>query len=223
MDRGAMAMKVYSALLKASDLPEPHLQIIECHIKDTCWRGLTPLQRSSRCILQSQPTEQVRTFFKCQTVLFDPYRGPYQVLPLRVWKYLVARKRYSIFPRPPVRLFNCSLVGSYPSAETQSVYSIVGFCECILCHLDNKTCKCYPEQSLLKENPKKLGKEKRWVKDSWTNGDFLHLFPPISSCMLLLRKNSFKKRYFLHFDCVFHLFILFYFFFLFLLNDISAN
>ena len=41
--------------------------------------------------------------FKCQTVLFDPLIGPYQVLPLRVRVDIgtMAIKEYSTFPKPP--------------------------------------------------------------------------------------------------------------------------
>ena len=49
-----MAMKGYSAFPKALALLEPHH-----HIQDTRWGVLTPLQRSSRCILQPQPTGQL--------------------------------------------------------------------------------------------------------------------------------------------------------------------
>ena len=51
-------MKGYSAFPKAPALLEPHHQIVKCHIQDTRWGGLTPLQRSSRCILEPQPTGQ---------------------------------------------------------------------------------------------------------------------------------------------------------------------
>ena len=54
-----MAVKEYSTFPKATALLEPHHQIVECHIQDTHWEGgLTSLQRSSKCILQPQPTEQ---------------------------------------------------------------------------------------------------------------------------------------------------------------------
>ena len=48
----------------------------------------------------------VCTQFKCQTVLFDPYIGPYQVLPFQAWVDLVAiaMKGYSAFPKAPVLL-----------------------------------------------------------------------------------------------------------------------
>ena len=53
VDLGAMAIKGYSAFPKAPVLLEPHHQIVYCHIYDNRWGGgLTPLQRSSRCILQ---------------------------------------------------------------------------------------------------------------------------------------------------------------------------
>ena len=42
----------------------------------------------------------ISTQFKCQTVLFDPFIGPDQVLPLRSREYLgaMAKKGYSAFP-----------------------------------------------------------------------------------------------------------------------------
>ncbi len=45
----------------------------------------------------------ISTQFKCQTVLFDPQIGPYQVLPLRARVNLgaMATKGYSIFPKTP--------------------------------------------------------------------------------------------------------------------------
>ena len=54
VDLGVMAMNGFSAFPKA--LLEPYNQIVKCHIQDTRWEGLTPLQRSSRCILQPQLT-----------------------------------------------------------------------------------------------------------------------------------------------------------------------
>ena len=57
MDLGVMAMKEYSTS-QVPALLKPHHQIV-CHIQDTRWGGgLIPLQRSSRCILQPQPTGQ---------------------------------------------------------------------------------------------------------------------------------------------------------------------
>ena len=53
---GVIGIKGYSAFPKASVLLEPHHKIVLCHIQDTHWRSLTPLQRVSRCILQPQPT-----------------------------------------------------------------------------------------------------------------------------------------------------------------------
>ena len=48
----------------------------------------------------------VYTQFKYQTVLFDPWIGPYQVLPLgtRVDLGAMAMKEYSTFPKAPVLL-----------------------------------------------------------------------------------------------------------------------
>ena len=80
LDQAAMAMKGYSTFTKPPALLEPHYQIVYCHIQDTRWwgsyryaekqsvystppswlgnrandvGGLTPLWRSSRCILCS--------------------------------------------------------------------------------------------------------------------------------------------------------------------------
>ena len=49
VDLGAMAVNGYSAFLKA--LESLRHQIVYCHIQDTGWGSLTPLQKSSRCIL----------------------------------------------------------------------------------------------------------------------------------------------------------------------------
>ena len=48
------------------------------------------------------------TQLNSQTVLFDPQRGPYQVLPLQVRVGAIAMKGYSIFSRAP-------LIGALPS------------------------------------------------------------------------------------------------------------
>ena len=55
---GAMAMKEYSAFSKASVVLASLHQIVKCHIQDTRWGCLNPLQRSSLCSLQPQPTGQ---------------------------------------------------------------------------------------------------------------------------------------------------------------------
>ena len=60
VDQEALKMKGYSAFPKALSLQEPHHQIVLCRIQDAHCRGLTPLQRGSRCILQLQPTGQSR-------------------------------------------------------------------------------------------------------------------------------------------------------------------
>ena len=46
----------YSALLKAPTLLKLHHQIVLCHILDTRWESLIPLQRCNRCILHPQVT-----------------------------------------------------------------------------------------------------------------------------------------------------------------------
>ena len=53
VDLGTMAIKGYSAFLKAPALLEPHHQISYCHIQDTCG-SFTLLQRCSWYILQPQ-------------------------------------------------------------------------------------------------------------------------------------------------------------------------
>ena len=53
MNLGAMAMQGYSAFPKAPASLEPQYQIVLCHIQDPHWGSL---QRSSRCILQPQPS-----------------------------------------------------------------------------------------------------------------------------------------------------------------------
>ena len=58
VDLGAMAMKGYYAFSKAPASMEPQHHIVLCHIQDTRWEGLAPLQRCSQCILQPQPTGQ---------------------------------------------------------------------------------------------------------------------------------------------------------------------
>ncbi len=45
VDPGAMAMKGCSAFPKATASLEPHHQIIQCHIQDTCWGGVLLLCR----------------------------------------------------------------------------------------------------------------------------------------------------------------------------------
>ena len=61
---GAMVMKGYSLFPKAPSILEPHQQIFLYYIQNTCWKSLTPLQKSSRCILQFQPTEQYTKSFQ---------------------------------------------------------------------------------------------------------------------------------------------------------------
>ena len=62
-----------------------------------------------------QPSQSSISFvcfqFKCQAVLFDPYIGPYQVLPLqaRVDLGVMAMKGYSTFPQ------SSSITGTSPS------------------------------------------------------------------------------------------------------------
>ena len=53
-----MAIKGYPAFPEAPVLLESHHQIVECHIARHSF-FFTPLQRSSKCILQPQRTEQI--------------------------------------------------------------------------------------------------------------------------------------------------------------------
>ena len=56
VDLKAVAMKEYSAFPKAPALLEPHRQNLWCHIQDSRLGVVLPLlQRSSWCILQTQP------------------------------------------------------------------------------------------------------------------------------------------------------------------------
>ena len=48
--------KGYFAFPKVSALLEPHHQTFYCHIQDTRWESVTPLQRCRRCILQPRLT-----------------------------------------------------------------------------------------------------------------------------------------------------------------------
>ena len=113
-------MKGYSAFLKPPAIMEPHHQIVQYHIQDSRWVGvLAPLQRSSQCILQSQPTGQSDCL-----VLYPGHSlgGSYPSAE--------QQSVYSIVPVDwAIRLFsviNRTLVGgSLLSAEKQSVYSIV--------------------------------------------------------------------------------------------------
>ena len=54
-----MVMKGYSTFPRIPALLLPHHRIFSCHVQDTLWASLTPLQRSSRCILQPQSTWQI--------------------------------------------------------------------------------------------------------------------------------------------------------------------
>ena len=77
-----------------------------------------------------QFTQTIQFSISMLLVLFNPYIGPYQVLPLRprVDLWAMAMKGYSVFPKTPaldylVSYPGHSLGGSYPSAEVESVYS----------------------------------------------------------------------------------------------------
>ena len=53
---GVIAIKGCSAFPKVPALMDTHHEIVLCHIQDTRWEGLIPLQSSSRCNQQPQPT-----------------------------------------------------------------------------------------------------------------------------------------------------------------------
>ena len=55
VDLGAMEMKRRCIFPKALRL-EPHHQIVKCHIQDTLWGSIIPLQRCIQCILQLKLT-----------------------------------------------------------------------------------------------------------------------------------------------------------------------
>ena len=81
-----MAIKRYSAFLKAPASLEPHHQIAKCHIQDTGREGsLTPLQRCSQCILQCPSQLDHRTLVdgesptslqKCSWCILQPPPQP---------------------------------------------------------------------------------------------------------------------------------------------------
>ena len=64
VDLGSLAMKEYFAFSKVPALLKPYHQIVSCHIWDTCWWSLTPLQICSWCIqrLQRTGTLVLRTY-----------------------------------------------------------------------------------------------------------------------------------------------------------------
>ena len=51
-------MKGYSTFPKAPALLEPHYQIVLCHIQDTRWWGLTPLQS----VYSTAPADWAKTY-----------------------------------------------------------------------------------------------------------------------------------------------------------------
>ena len=69
----------------------------------------------------------ISTQFKCQTVLFDPWIGPCQVLPLQARGVLRIPQTFSLTGTSPSDYLKSyprhSLEKSYPSAEMSSVYS----------------------------------------------------------------------------------------------------
>ena len=64
----------------------------------------------------------VCTQFKCQTVVFDLYIGPYQVLPLqaRVDLRVIAMKGYSTFPKAPALLETHNQIASCHIRDSHS-------------------------------------------------------------------------------------------------------
>ena len=89
-----------------------------------------PIQFSQKVLIQT-----IQFCISMQLVLFNPWIGPYQVLPFRAKVDLgaMAMKGLSAFPKAPASLephhqiVLCHIQdthgGSYPSAEVQSVYS----------------------------------------------------------------------------------------------------
>ena len=75
MDRGAMAMKGYFAFPKAPALLELHRQIVLYHIQDTCWGGLTALQRCRWYMLLPKSIRlrrlEVQAYNYCNILDFD--------------------------------------------------------------------------------------------------------------------------------------------------------
>ena len=65
VDKGAIAMKVYSSFSNVPDC----LVSYSGHSLEWGW-GLTPLQRCGRCILQPEPTGQECVLLACLFVLF---------------------------------------------------------------------------------------------------------------------------------------------------------
>ena len=62
-----MALKRHSMFSKSPRL-EPHHQIVRCHIQETRWGSLTPLQRLSRCILRLwRPEETCYPLDACES------------------------------------------------------------------------------------------------------------------------------------------------------------
>ena len=90
-----MVMKGYSAFPKAPALLEPPHQIVWCHILDTRlveMEVLTPLQRSSRCILfYTQPTGQVTImiFFMIEAWMDLYILGDFLKYPILVAQFVV--------------------------------------------------------------------------------------------------------------------------------------
>ena len=110
-DLRTMAMKGYSAFPKAPALLEPHHQIVLCHIQDTCWGGLSPLQRSSRCILQPQLTGQTM-----HEGLVEHY---YIVMTSSIYQYYIQILRWSLM------FIKCFLLKTF-------IYLF------LTCHFDNR-------------------------------------------------------------------------------------
>ena len=74
VDLGAIAMKGYSRFPKAPALQEPHNQMVKCHIHDTHGVCLTPLVRSSQCILQGCLLSLDFSHIKAEFVKFSTYK-----------------------------------------------------------------------------------------------------------------------------------------------------
>ena len=112
VDRVAMARKGYSAFPKAPALLEPHDQIVLCHIQDTRWGGLTPLQRSSRCILQPQPTGQPSLMSNCLLIIL--VIGSCKILYIYIYIYIYIYMTNLIYIYIYIYIYICEyFVGDY--------------------------------------------------------------------------------------------------------------
>ena len=85
-----MAIKGYSAFPNAPALLEHHHQIVSCHILDTRWGSLTPLQICSRCILQPGQQGQIVNLHKCnmEYIYIYGHNTEYMYICTQHWIYI---------------------------------------------------------------------------------------------------------------------------------------